>query len=36
MHAASFGWAATTTGLLDTYAMAMSGNPAQISLAAGG
>jgi D-inositol-3-phosphate glycosyltransferase len=36
MHAASFGWAATTTGLLDTYAMAMSGNPARISLAAGG
>ena len=35
MHAASFGWAATTTGLLDTYARAMAGSAGQIPLAAG-
>jgi D-inositol-3-phosphate glycosyltransferase len=35
MHAASFGWAATTTGLLDTYAMAMTGSHARVALAAG-
>jgi D-inositol-3-phosphate glycosyltransferase len=35
MHAASFGWAATTTGLLDTYAHAMAGSAGRIALAAG-
>ena len=35
MHAASFGWAATTTGLLDTYARAMAGSAGRIPLAAG-
>jgi D-inositol-3-phosphate glycosyltransferase len=35
MHAATFGWAATTTGLLDTYARAMSGSAGRIALAAG-
>ena len=36
MHAASFGWAATTTGLLDTYARAVAGSAGRIPLAAGG
>ena len=35
MHAATFGWAATTTGLLDTYARAMAGSAGRIPLAAG-
>ena len=35
MHAASFGWAATTTGLLDTYARAMGESEVRIALASG-
>jgi D-inositol-3-phosphate glycosyltransferase len=35
MHAASFGWAATTSGLLETYAMALSGRAADAQAAAG-
>ena len=35
MHAATFGWAATTTGLLDTYARAMAGSGGAFALASG-
>ena len=35
MHAGSFGWEATTTGLLDTYARAMAGSRERIALAPG-
>lgn len=35
MHAATFGWAATTTGLLDTYARAIAGSRGAIALASG-
>ena len=35
MHAASFGWASTTTGLLHTYDLALSGWAAGVQLASG-